>query len=244
MPSRTVLQITLAGARVPAILMHPGDAASRESARVPAALLLHGYSSRKERMAETVGTALARAGVASLAIDLPLHGERGHEMDAQAARNPLQLAQRWRAAVLECGGALAWLGAQPGIDAARLAVVGYSMGAFLGCEVAAREASVRALVLAAGGDLPKQTPFAMLVKTVADPVRAIRRFAGRPLLMVHGRHDTTVRPDQAERLHAAAGEPKELRWYDAGHYLPPGVVVEAAAWLAAALARPQARRSG
>ena len=239
---RSTLRIDLAGASVPGILMRPDGIAA--NAPVPAALLLHGYSSRKERMAETVGTALGRVGIASLAIDLPLHGERGHEMDAQAARNPLQLAQRWRTAVVECGAALAWLGAQPGIDVTRLALVGYSMGAFLGCEVAARESAVRALVLAAGGDLPKQTPFAMLVKTVADPIRAIRRFAGRPLLMVHGRHDTTVRPDQAERLHAAASEPKELRWYDAGHYLPPRVVMEAAEWLASSLMRPQARRSG
>lgn len=238
MPPRKSLRIDLAGASVPGILQHPGG-----SAAVPAALLLHGYSSRKERMAETVGTALARVGIASLSIDLPLHGERGQEMDVQATRNPLQLAQRWRAAIAECGAAMAWLGEQPDMDASRLALVGYSMGAFLGCEVAAREASVRALVLAAGGDLPKQTPFAMLVKTVADPVRAIRRFTGRPLLMVNGRHDTTVRPDQAERLHAAASEPKELRWYDAGHYLPPRVVTEAAEWLATSLMRPQARRA-
>lgn len=231
--------LDLAGARVPAVLRLP-DTGGRPA---PAALLLHGYSSRKEQMDGTVGAALVRAGVASLSIDLPLHGERGHEMDTQATRNPLQLAGKWRAAVAECAAAIAWMTGQPSLDAGRLAVVGYSMGAFLACEVAAREPRVRAMVLAAGGDLPKQTPFAMLVRSVADPIRAVRRFAGRPLLMVHGRHDGTVRPDQAERLHAAAGEPKELRWYDAGHYLPAAVVVEAAEWLSARLSGPQARRS-
>lgn len=236
MPPTTLTHLDLAGTRVPVRLTRPAG-----TAPVPAALLLHGYSSRKERMAETVGTALARAGIASLAIDLPMHGERGQGLDARAVRNPLQLAQHWRTAVAECGAALAWLAAQPGLDAARLAVVGYSMGAFLGCEVAAREPGVRALVLAAGGDLPTQTPFAVLVRTVADPIRAVRRYAGRPLLMVNGRHDTTVRPDQADRLHAAAGEPKELRWYDTGHYLPSRVVVEAAEWLARTLAVSQAR---
>jgi hypothetical protein len=228
----------LAGARVPALLVLPEG---REPA--PAALLLHGYSSRKERMAETVGTALARAGIASLAIDLPLHGERGHALDAQAARNPMQLAQQWRAAIAECRAALDWMAAHEGLDGSRLALVGYSMGAFLACEVGSREPSVRAMVLAAGGDLPKQTPFSLLVRAVADPLRAVRRFAGRPLLMIHGRHDTTVRPDQAERLYAAAGEPKELRWYDAGHYLPPSVVGDAATWLASRLSSPQARRA-
>jgi dienelactone hydrolase len=230
--------VDLAGARVPAILTRPATAGP-----APAVLMLHGYSSRKERMAETVGAVLQRAGIASLAIDLPLHGERGRGIDAQAVRNPLQLAEHWRRAVAECGAALAWLAAHDDIDESRLTLLGYSMGAFLACEVAARERTVRALVLAAGGDLPKQTPFAMLVRAVADPVRAIRRYAGRPLLMVNGRHDTTVRPDQAERLYAAAGEPKELRWYDAGHYLPPRVVGEAAEWMAATLLPSQARRA-
>lgn len=233
------LLLDLAGARVPAVLRVP-DESGRPA---PAALLLHGYGSRKERMADTVGAALARAGIASLAVDLPLHGERGHTTDAQATRNPLQLAATWRAAIAECAAALDWMATHAALDGARLALVGYSMGAFLGVEVAARQAAVRAMVLAAGGDLPTRTPFALLVRSVADPLRAVRKFAGRPLLVVHGRHDTTVRPDQAERLYAAAGEPKELRWYDAGHYLPSGVVVDAAAWLAAKLAGPVARRS-
>ena len=220
LPSTT---LDLHGARVPAVYIPvPG------AARPPAALLLHGYSSRKERMADTIGVALRAQGIASLAIDLPLHGERSNPMEAQAVRNPLALAQRWKAAIAECGDALAWLGEQA--DAERLAIVGYSMGAFLSCEVAARERAVKVMVLAAGGDLPAQTPFALLVRTVADPIRAVRRFRG-PLLMVHGRHDTTVRPEQAERLFAAAAEPKELRWYDAGHYLPPGVIRDATSWM-------------
>ncbi len=223
-PRPTSTTIDLHGARVPAVFLPVAG-----EPRAPAALLLHGYSSRKERMADTIGVALRAQGIASLAIDLPLHGERAGEMDAQATRNPLALAQRWRAAVAECGAALAWLAERA--DGERLALVGYSMGAFLACEVAARERSVKVMALAAGGDLPTQTPFAMLVRTVADPVRAVRRFAGRPLLMVHGRHDTTVRPEQAERLFAAASEPKELRWYDAGHYLPPGVIRDATAWM-------------
>jgi uncharacterized protein len=40
-----------------------------------------------------------------------------------------------------------------------------------------------------------------------------------------------MRPDQAQRLFDAADEPKELRWWDAGHYLPPEASMEAADWL-------------
>ena len=110
-------------------------------------------------------------------------------------------------------------------------IVGYSMGSFLGVTVAASEPAVRAVVLAAGGDLPAHTPLSRLIRSVADPLRAVRRLAGRPLLMVHGRQDHVVRPEQAERLFAAAGEPKTLRWYDAGHRLPPDVIRDAAGWL-------------
>ncbi|MDF2776219.1 MAG: dipeptidyl aminopeptidase/acylaminoacyl-peptidase-like protein, partial [Geminicoccaceae bacterium] len=83
----------------------------------------------------------------------------------------------------------------------------------------------------AGGDLPDY-PFAALLRAVVDPLRAVRSLGGRPLLMVHGRRDRTILPLQAERLFAAASEPKEIQWWDAGHYLPDAAVKRAATWLA------------
>ena len=56
---------------VPSVWLTPD---SRSPA--PAALLLHGFSSSKERMAQSVGRELRALGVASLALDLPFHGER------------------------------------------------------------------------------------------------------------------------------------------------------------------------
>jgi fermentation-respiration switch protein FrsA (DUF1100 family) len=53
--------------------------------------------------------------------------------------------------------------------------------------------------------------------------------------MVNGRADRTIRPDQAERLFAAANEPKEIRWYDGGHYIPPAAIDGAMDWLAGRL---------
>jgi hypothetical protein len=202
---------------------------------VPGAVLLHGYSSRKELMVDTVGAALLRRGIASLAVDLPLHGDREGPIQEQARYNPLLLLRQWRLALAETTAALRVLGEVPGVDRGRLAFVGYSMGAYLAVMAAAEEPAARAIVLAAGGDLPERTPLATLVRRVADPLRAVRHFHGRPLLMVHGRHDRTVRPEQAERLFAAAGEPKSLRWWDAGHYLPPAAIDEAALWLATTL---------
>jgi fermentation-respiration switch protein FrsA (DUF1100 family) len=214
------------GERVPGLLLLP---TARQ--RVPATLLLHGYSSRKERMSELIGMSLLRRGIASLAIDLPLHGERDGEVESLSYRNPFELVQRWRIAIADARLGLRFLAEHPAIDRGRLALVGYSLGSFLGVIVAAQEPLVRAVILAAGGDLPARLPFAAVIRTVADPLRAIRNLAGRPLLMVNGRFDRTVAPDQAQRLFDVAGDPKEQRWYSGGHWPPANEVDAAAAWL-------------
>ena len=234
------------GEHVPGILLLPSHPAGGTE-RFPAALLLHGYTSRKERMAESIGAALLARGVASLAVDLPLHGERATGEREPSMRNPIALVGQWRLALDEAALSLGYLVARKEVDGDRLAVVGYSLGSFLGVTIAARSSHVRALVLAAGGDLPDGLPFERLVRSVVDPVRSVRELAGRPLLMVHGKRDRTVTPAQARRLFDAAGEPKTLRWWDAGHWLPPAAIADAADWLAETLgatAQEGARRSG
>jgi fermentation-respiration switch protein FrsA (DUF1100 family) len=238
---RYSLRLHVGEAVVPAILLLPADV----ERKVPAAVLLHGYSSRKERMADTIGRALAARGVASLAIDLPLHGDRDAPLQREALLNPLALVRHWRLAIAECIAALDCLTEHERYDASRLALVGYSLGAYVGVAEAAHDKRVRALVLAAAGDLPLGTPVERLIRSVADPLRAVRQLAGRPLLMTHGRLDRTVRPAEADRLFKAAGDPKEMRWWNAGHMLPAEAIEDAAAWLANQLRAPMiARRSG
>ena len=238
---RHSIRLHVGDAVVPAVLLLPPDVGQK----VPAALLLHGYSSRKERMADTIGRALAVRGVASLAIDLPLHGDRDAPLQRESLLNPLALVRHWRLALAECAAALNCLADHERYDASRLALVGYSLGAYVGVAAAARDTRVRALVLAAAGDLPLGTPLERLIRTVADPLKAVRRLAGRPLLMTHGKFDRTVRPADADRLFSAAGDPKEMRWWNAGHMLPAEAIEDAASWLAHQLRAPMiARRSG
>lgn len=225
--TRVRLSLPVEGASVPVLLQLPDTGTP-----APAALLLHGYSSRGEVMADTVGRALLRRGVASLAPDLPLHGTRGHPLEVQALRNPLEIARLWRLALREAAQAVAFLQGHPAVDAERVAAVGYSLGSFLTVVLAAQVPGVKAVVLAAGGDLPLGTPLTAVARTVADPLRAVRRLEGRPLLMVNGRLDPVIRPEQAERLYAAAREPKALRWWQAGHALPQAAIEDAADWLA------------
>jgi uncharacterized protein len=233
------LEIADGEERIPAALLVPASEAPS-----PAALLLHGFGSRKERMTDTLGESLLLRGVAALSIDLPLHGDRAGSPSELRSGNPMALLGAWRDAVRESRLAMGFLAGHPHVDADRLAIVGYSLGSFLGVTVAARDRSVRAVVLAAGGDLPDDMPFGAMVRAVVDPVGAVQRLDGTPLLMVHGKRDRTVTPGQARRLFDAAREPKEIRWWDAGHRLPAAAIGEAAAWLSNQLGALGRRRTG
>ena len=235
--TQRVVDLVSGDASVPAIWLTPS------TARAPAALLLHGFSSSKERMSQAVGRALLTHGVASLALDLPFHGER-EGADRAIPKNPLALVGAWRTAIAEACAAVSWLAAQPETDAARLAVVGYSLGGFLALMAAADDERLRVVTLAAAGDLPDQTPYAAFVRGLVNPLRAAAAIAGRPLLLVNGRRDRTTRPAQAERLHEAARMPKELLWYDGGHWPPTAVIERAAAWTADRLAEIESTSTG
>jgi len=61
--------------------------------------------------------------------------------------------------------------------------------------------------------------------------------------MVNGRYDRTITPAQAERLFEAACEPKEIHWYQGGHWPPPSEIEFAAEWLSARLSQGSQRRA-
>lgn len=116
--------IQLGGASVPSILLRPDL-----DDHVPGVLLLHGYSSSKEVLSNTMGIALALRGIASLSIDLPLHGSRDEDMFEEARSNPLGMLKHWKRAIDEAKDAIAWLTAHSAIDPLRIGIVGYSSAA-------------------------------------------------------------------------------------------------------------------
>ncbi|HEY2026182.1 MAG TPA: alpha/beta fold hydrolase [Gemmatimonadaceae bacterium] len=237
------LDLVHRGERVPAVWLTPS------APRSPTVLLLHGFSSSKERMASSMGRALQELGVASLALDLPFHGERDGDRGVESLKNPLVLVGAWKAAIAEARAAVTWLSEQGETDADRMGVVGYSLGGFLALMAAAEDERLRVVALAAAGDLPDRTPYASLVRGLVNPLRAAKRLDGRPLLLVNGRHDTTTRPEQAERLFEAATEPKTMQWYAGGHWPPQSAIARAAQWTAdrlkeIATGRGRSRRTG
>jgi len=177
-----------------------------------------------------MGLTLAARGIASLAIDLPLHGSREDALMEEARSDPLGLVKHWNMALTEAKAAIAWLGEQEEIDSRKLGISGYSLGSYIALQTAAAEERVRLVIVAAGGDLPV-TPWTAMVRLMSDPIRSAKSLNGRPLLMLHGKNDRTIRPDQAQRLFDAASKPKELRWYESGHVLPTAAADDDASWL-------------
>jgi carboxymethylenebutenolidase len=106
---------------------------------------------------------------------------------------------------------------QPKVDAARVGVIGMSLGAFLGLAVASEDARVKAVVDFFGG-LPE--PFISRLVTMA------------PTLILHGEADPIVPVEEAHRLRAALearGVPHETKIYPGeGHIFSPMAGLDAA----------------
>ena len=109
--------------------------------KFPGVLFLHGLTGNKaesHRIFVTMARALAAAGIASLRFDFRGHGDSGGEF------SQLTIADERKDALA----ALGVLRCQPGIDAARLGLLGMSMGGMVGMfTMAARPRVFKAAVL-------------------------------------------------------------------------------------------------
>jgi dipeptidyl aminopeptidase/acylaminoacyl peptidase len=136
------------------------------------------------------------------------------------------------------------------VDPDRIGYLGVSYGGAMGGLLAGVEHRIAAFVLRvgdgglvehfgtrndAGGSLPAMSPARrerwLAAMRPVEPLRYVRR-ATAPLLFQSGRQDDVVPPADARRYQAAAPEPKDVEWYDAGHFLPPKADCDAAVWLA------------
>jgi fermentation-respiration switch protein FrsA (DUF1100 family) len=64
-----------------------------------------------------------------------------------------------------------------------------------------------------------------------EPIKYVGFASPTPLLLQSGRQDALVPPRDAERLHAAAPDPKTVQWYEAGHSLGVTAVRARSFWL-------------
>jgi fermentation-respiration switch protein FrsA (DUF1100 family) len=216
------------GDRVPGVLLLPPAGPGP----FPLVLLQHGAGGSKDAAyLPPVREPWARRGVAVASIDFPLHGERSSAKlneillatmlaPQRAGGDGLALFEELvRQAVNDLARAVDALGALPEIDADRVGYAAFSMGAMLGSLYIPYDARIRAAALGVGGSLFGSSPL--------DPASHIAGFAPRPLLFVNASRDERISRSAAEALHAAARDPKEVVWFDAGHSDLPGRALKA-----------------
>jgi fermentation-respiration switch protein FrsA (DUF1100 family) len=164
-----------------------------------------------------------RNGAAVASIDFPLHGERTNAKLTELLRGALGVEGEFvRQAVIDLQRALDAAQELPRVDARRIAYAGLSLGSIIGATFCATDPRPRAAVLALGGG--------GFGPPGVDPTRHVGRFAPRPILFVNASRDERVPRAAAEALYAAAGEPKEILWFDAAHDDLPGRALKAM-WL-------------
>jgi dienelactone hydrolase len=218
------------------------DPVTRSSLR-PGIVLMHGMPGNARQMTG-MGQQLAQLGAVVIAIDAPFARRAGEAIrfSAQDRAEQIQLIKDLQRAVDV-------LRARVNVDDARIAYVGVSYGGAMGALFAGIERRLKAAVLVVGdGGLvshmtgPEDATFmaGLSCKTRLDwfeamaPIEPIRFIAHAPptaLLLQNGRSDDLVPVPDAEELHAAAPQPKTLRWYNAGHGLNQQATFDRLDWL-------------
>jgi dienelactone hydrolase len=215
------------GDRVPGRLLLPPDPAGPR----PLVLVGHGLNGAKDAAyMDAACLPWARAGAAVAAIDFPLHGERRSPklservLGGGLSASPGSLdASLWldlvEQAVVDLRRGLRAAASHPEVDGHRVGFAGFSLGTLLGALFCAEEPRIAAAAFALGG--------AGLGPDRMDLEGAVARIAPRPVLFVNAEHDERVPRAAAEKLHAAAGEPNDVQWFDATHDTLPGVALKA-----------------
>ena len=212
------------GDRVPGLLLLPAGG----HGPFPLVLLQHGAGGSKHSdYLDAARLPWVQRGVAVASIDFPLHGERSSaklsEQLLGVTANTVRAAHAdtialWsefsRQSVVDLGRAFDALAEFPELDAQRVAYAGFSLGAILGALFCPTDPRPRAAALALGGAGIGPPDF--------DPAARIGAFAPRPLLFVNATRDERIPRAAADALHAAAGDPKQIAWFECGHNDLPG----------------------
>jgi len=225
------------GGRVPALMVVP-----RGHGPFAGLIVQHGLPGDRFAMLQ-VAEDFARLGAVVVAIDAPwVRAKRLLTFTRRDRTEQIQLITDLRRAV-------DLLHSRDDVDDDRIGYLGVSYGAAMGGLLAGVEDRIAAFVLNVGdgglvthftgaedaqGPL-SQLPAARLESWLAamEPIEPLKWIgkAEAPILFQSGRDDDLVPPADAKEFHRAAPEPKDVRWYDAGHLLPNEAWCDAARWL-------------
>jgi len=215
-------------------------------ASLAAILYVHWYepeasdSNRGQFVAEA--TEMAKRGAACLLIetmwsDPDFFLKRIQEDDPQ---NSIQQ-------VVDIRRAMDFLLSQPSIDSGRFAFVGHDFGGMYGVLAGSLDKQpTHYVIMAATPRFPDWYLYTPKLEGEArkafihqmaeiDPIAHVGNLAPASVLFQFATDDFHVPRERAEEFFAAAKEPKELRWYEAGHGLNEEATQERMAWLTEAL---------
>ncbi|MGB9718549.1 MAG: alpha/beta hydrolase family protein [Thermoproteota archaeon] len=228
--------------RVPAMISIPSGPGKH-----PCVVFLHGYGGSKEDIL-SFASLVAAEGYAVIAIDAEFHGERREEGKELYSPNLEESVKGIIQTIIDLRRAVDYLETRGEIDVERIGYVGGSMGGILGAIFIGVEPRVKAAaLLVAGGNMSlmimrSQHPAIPAIRKYleeqgityrelqeslnpVDPLNFIGKFAPRPVAFHFGKNDRIVPAEAGEQLYKAAGEPKQVYWYDSGHNLPLELVV-------------------
>lgn len=179
-------------------------------------------------------------GAVGISLDLPYGSTRATELPA-GVEGVRETVRREIRAVVETRRAIDFLQGRREVDDDRVAVVGWSAGARTAAVVAGVDRRAVAYDLMGGGAAPVSeyttgAPPALrgeierLLRQV-DPLAYVARARPARLFFQNGRRDQVVPAGALKRLANAGSEPKEIRWYDAGHAPSRQVYRDSLEWL-------------
>lgn len=204
---------------------------------LPVLLILGGHRTGSDA-AKLFGNIGARAIVA---LDYPYHGPEKAKGIVQIAKAIPLARQAFRDTPPAVSLALDWLLQQAWVDADQVIIVGASLGVPFAALSAVRDDRIRGVLLVHGAadnqlwleaQIARRQQLKLLHKPLAtiihwlaygptfDTARNIAAISPRPVLVIGARDDERTPAGQTERLFAAAGEPKWLRWTDGAHVDP------------------------
>ncbi|MBC7288721.1 MAG: prolyl oligopeptidase family serine peptidase, partial [Armatimonadetes bacterium] len=209
---------------------------------VPAVVALDVSGSRNARFCRRLIRLLLSYGIAGAYVELPYHMHRqpaGQQpYDLFLRPDTSHLVEVMRQSVMDVRCMVDWLAQRPEIDARRIAIAGFSLGATVGALTYVVDTRLTAAALVGGGgspadmiwysqitehvreDLEKQgvgrAALAVIMNPV-DPCAYATPERGHRVLLINARHDLVVPARCTDALIRALGKPKVI-WLNSGHF--------------------------
>jgi len=181
---------------------------------------------------------MARGGAACLLIET-LWSDRDFFIKRTQADDPRNSIEE----VVNIRRAMDLLLSQPDVDSKRFAYVGHDFGGMYGVLAGSVDQRPTHYVVMAATPrfpdwylyLPKlegeaRDAFVQQMSEI-DPIAHIPHLRPAPVLFQFATDDRHVPNERAEEFFAAASDPKEMKWYDAGHALSPDARRDRVIWL-------------